>query len=84
MRNIDVYNLFYTPKQKSQVVNLIGKESSLNYFLFDMTRKILWDTGANISVIKKNYVRQKIPYLIIRELRKALDNADRQLPSKMG
>ena len=53
MRNIDVYNLFYTPKQKSQVVNLIGKESSLNCFLFDMTRKILWDTGANISVIKK-------------------------------
>ena len=43
-------------------------------FLFDTSCKILWDTGTNIGVISKSYVRQKFSYLKIRELGKIIDN----------
>ena len=76
VENIAVYNSFYTPKQRNQLVNLIGRKSTVNCFLFDINCKILWDTEANVSVISKSYVRQKFPYLKIRELRKILDNTD--------
>ena len=74
VENTGVYNSFYTPKQRIQLVNLIGRKSTANCFLFDINCKILWDTGANISVISKSYVRQKFPHLKIRELREILDN----------
>ena len=76
VENIGVYNSFYPSKQKSQLVNLIGRKSTVNFFLFDINCKYLWDTGTNISVISKSYARQKFPYLKIRELRKTLDNTD--------
>ena len=76
IENIGVYNSFYTPKQKSQLVNLIGRKSAVNCFFFDINCKILWDTGANISVISKSYVRQNFPCLKIRELREIVDNTD--------
>lgn len=53
MVNIDVYHSFYTPKQKSQLVNLTGKKSTVNCFLFDMNCKILQDAGSNINVLAK-------------------------------
>ena len=49
--NIGVYHSFYTPKQKSQLVNLIGKISAVNCFLFDMNCKILQDAGSSINVL---------------------------------
>ena len=76
VENIGVYNSFDTLKQKSQLVNLIGRKSTVNCFLFDINCKILWDTGANISVISKSDGRQKFPYLKIRQLREILDNTD--------
>ena len=76
VENTGVYNSFYTPKQRSQLVNLIGRQSTVNCFLFDVNCKILWDTGANISVITKSYIRQKFPHLKIRERREILDNSD--------
>ena len=74
--NIGVYNSLYTPKQRSQLVNLIGRKSTVNCFLSDINCKILWDTGANISVMSKSYVRQKFSYLKIRELREILDSTE--------
>ena len=76
VENIGVYNSLYTPKQRSQLVNLIGRKSTVNCFLSDINCKILWDTGANISVMSKSYVRQKFSYLKIRDLREILDNTD--------
>ena len=32
VKNIDVYNSFYTPKQKTKLVNLIGRKSTVNCF----------------------------------------------------
>ena len=74
--NIAIYNSFYTPKQKSQLVNLIGRKSIIEYFLFDINCKILWDTGANISVTSKGYVEQKLPYLKVRELKEILEDTN--------
>ena len=76
VENSGVYNSFYTPKQKSQLVNLIGKKSTVNCFLFDINCTFLWDTGTNISVISKSYVRQKFPYLKSRDFREILDNTE--------
>ena len=76
VENIGGYNSFYTLKQKNQLVNLIGRKSTVNCFLFDINCKILWNTGANISVISKSNGRQNFPYLKIRELREILDNTD--------
>ena len=76
VENSGVYNSFYTPKQKSQQVNLIGRKSTVNCFLFDINCKILWDTGTKISVSSKSYVRQKFPYLKIRDFREILDKTD--------
>ena len=76
VQNIGVYNSFCTPKQRCQLVNLIGTKSTVNWFLFDINCKVLWDTVANISVISKSYLRQKFPDLKIRDLREILDNTD--------
>ena len=49
VENIGVYTSCYTPKQKkSQFVNLTGRKSTVNCFLFDMNWKILLDKNFHI------------------------------------
>ena len=65
-KNFGNYNSFYTSKNQSKLVNLIGRKSIVICFLFDEQCKILWDTGANIGVIDKHTIDCKFPYVTIR------------------
>ena len=45
---------------------LIGKQNVVKFYMNDNPVDILWDTGANISIISKEYVNSLFPNVVIK------------------
>lgn len=65
-----VYSL--TPKKQSALASLIGKECSVESYLEGQKMDVLWDTGAQVSILPSSYVSQ-FPNIKVEPLRNILD-----------
>ena len=65
-KNLDENCLFQshlTPKQKARLVGLVGEKCEVKCSIGGQSVNALWDTGAQVSLIDKNWLdSNKIPY----------------------
>ena len=50
-----------TPKQHSKITNLVGNRCTVNYQLGGKTAQALWDTGAQVPLVSKQFLREMFP-----------------------
>ena len=61
-----------TPKQHAAVARLVGRKCSVSCYLNDAKVTALWDTGAQVSIITENFLKQQLPDLNIRDINELL------------
>ena len=66
-----------TPKEQKNLTGLTGKQNVVKLYMNDKPVDILWDTGANISIISKKYVNNFFLIVVIKNLRDILSDADK-------
>ena len=62
------YMTHLTPKQHAKVVNLVGKKCHVECYLNGHGVSILWDTGAQVSIISRNVLDKVAPSAKIRNI----------------
>ena len=65
-----------TPKEQKTLIDLIRKQNVVKLYMNDKL-DILWDTGANISIICKEYVKDLFPNVVIKNLHDIFSDADK-------
>ena len=60
------YQANLTPKERKTLIILIGKQNVVKFYMNDNPVDILWDIGANISIISKEYVNSLFPNVVIK------------------
>ena len=71
------YQANLTPKEQKTLIGLIRKQNFVKLYMNDKLVDILWDTGANISIISKEYVNDLFPNVVIKNLHDILSDADK-------
>ena len=71
------YQANLTPKEQKTLIGLIGKQNVVKLYMNDKPVDILWDTGANISIISKEYVNDLFPNAVIKNLHDILSDTDK-------
>ena len=62
-----------TPKQASKIVNLVGKRCTINCYLNGQQTEVLWDTGAQVSIVSEHFLKQKFPETNLRNISELID-----------
>ena len=62
------YQANLTPKEQKTLIGLIGKQNIVKLYMNDKPVDKLCDTGANISIISKEYVNDLFSNLVIKNL----------------
>ena len=57
-----------TAKHYNKLVNLVGPKSVIKCYIEHKLQNILWDTGANVSLVDKNSLQQWYPDIQIRDM----------------
>ena len=69
------YQANLIPKEQKTLIDLIGKQNVVKLYMDDKPVDILWDTGANISIISKEYVNNLFANVVINNLHDILPDA---------
>ena len=64
-----------TPTEHAKVVNLIGKKCMVKCFLNDCEVDLLWDTGAQVSIIPVKLLQEHLGSIAIRPLSELLETS---------
>ena len=59
----DAYPSHLNPKQKTAIAGLVEKKCTLTCKLENENFEVLWDTGAQVSLISEQTVEKYLPYL---------------------
>lgn len=68
-----VYASHLTPKQNVTVTKLMGKRCMVHCLLNGVETSALWDTGAQVSIISRTWLKTNIPDVIIKPVEDLLD-----------
>jgi len=68
-----MFSTHLTPRQHVSLVKLMGKQCMVNCYLNDIQTSALWDTGAQVSILSKNWLEQNIPETQIQDLQLLLE-----------
>ena len=63
-----------TPKQLAKVANLVGEKCLVNCFLNGRQLEVLWDTGAQVSIMTNDFLNAKFPDVKKRDISELLDS----------
>ena len=64
------------PKQKTAIAGLVGKKCTLTCKLENENFEVLWDTGAQVSLISKQTIEKYFMYLEIKNISELSDPND--------
>ena len=73
------YQANLTPKEQKTLIGLIEKQNFVKLYMNDKPVDTLWDTGANINIISKEYVYDLFPNVVIKNLHDILSDTDKLL-----
>ena len=62
-----------TPNEHAKIVVLVGKKCTVKCLLDDCECDVLWDTGAQVSIISVELLQQHLGQVVIRQLSELLD-----------
>uniref|UniRef100_A0A1A8SA02 Gypsy retrotransposon integrase-like protein 1 n=1 Tax=Nothobranchius rachovii TaxID=451742 RepID=A0A1A8SA02_9TELE len=65
---------YLPPQRKSRLVSLVGNRCTVNCFLDNHPAKVLWDSGAQSSIVNENWRQNHLPHTIVRPVAELLDN----------
>ena len=63
-----------TPKQLAKMANLVGEKCLVNCFLNGRQLEVLWDTGAQMSIMTNDFLNAKFPGVKKRDISELLDS----------
>ena len=72
----DAYPGHLNPKQKTAIAELVGKRCTLTCKLENENFEVLWDTGAQVSLISEQTIEKYFPYLEIKNISELLNPND--------
>ena len=62
-----------TPKQSSQIAKLVGNQCTITCELNGSFVEVLWDTGAQVSIISQKYLNSRFPGIKLRNISELID-----------
>ena len=62
-----------TPKQSSQIAKLVGNQCTNTCELNGNFVEVLWDTGAQVSIISQKYLNSRFPGIKLRNISELID-----------
>ena len=71
--NSGIFVSHLTPKQHQRVASLVGRRCSIKGKLNGKRAEILWDTGAQVSIISASFIKRNFPSVLVRDVRELLD-----------
>ena len=73
-----------TPKQHDTVVNLVGNRCIVKCLMNDIPTTALWDTGAQVSIISHEWVKENLGDIIIKPLEQLIGCTNLELKAANG
>ena len=70
------FQTFLTPKHYNKLVSLVGPKSIIQCYIESKLQNILWDTGANVSLIDRSSLQQWYPDIQIRDMNDLLSDVN--------
>jgi hypothetical protein len=61
-----------TPKQRDTVVKLVGKKCQVKCQLNSKETEILWDTGAQVSILPERILKDMFPDIPVKDIHELL------------
>ncbi|CAJ1087323.1 unnamed protein product [Xyrichtys novacula] len=65
---------YLPPQRKSKLVSLVGNRCTVNCFMDNQPVKVLWDSGAQSSIINENWRQNHLPHTVVRPVSELLDD----------
>ena len=56
------------PKQRMTLVRLVGRKCSVKCYLNDQPVEVLWDTGAQVSIVPESLLKRILPDVPIKDI----------------
>ena len=72
-QDMSVFSSHMTPKQQDYVAKLGGRKCSVQCYLNDKLMEVLWDTGAQVSLISEDVLKSHLPSVQVRDICQLLD-----------
>ena len=67
-----VFTIHLTPTQQLTVARLVGKKCKVLCMLSGVTVEVLWDSGAQVSLVSKSWFSEHLPSLELRKIEELL------------
>jgi hypothetical protein len=81
--NSGIFFSHLTPKQHQKVVSLVGRRCSIKTKLNGKRQEILWDSGAQVSIVSVSFIKRKFPKVLVRDISELL-NGDLNVTAANG
>ena len=62
-----------TPKEHEKLINLVGRKCTVSGKINGKTVEVLWDTGAQVSIVSVDFLKDNFPNCTIRDVSKLLN-----------
>lgn len=82
--NNGLFTCHLTPRQKGQLTQLIGRKCTITCYLNDYKAEALWDTGAQVSVLSKQFIEQHLPSSTIHSIAELVGSTNLDLKAVNG
>ena len=67
-----VYASHITPRQQERIVRLVGRKCVVDCYLEDKPTEVLWDTGAQVSIVSEDFLQSQLPTVQTRDIKQLL------------
>ena len=72
-----------TPKEKEKLISLVGQRCTVTGKINGKTVEVLWDTGAQVSIVSAKFLEETFPNCTIKDVSEPL-NCDLTLTAANG
>ncbi|CAH3027981.1 unnamed protein product, partial [Porites evermanni] len=67
-----VYASHISPRQQERIAKLVAKKCSVKCYLDEKPTEALWDTGAQVSIVSADFLKNQLPAVQIRDIEQLL------------
>jgi hypothetical protein len=72
--DLEFFATHLTPGQQNKLVQIIGRKCIVLGKLDNKEVNVLWDTGAQVSIVSERFLRQRHPIKQLRNLSELVEN----------
>lgn len=80
---LEGFTTHLTPKEHERLINLVGPRCVVNGKINGKAVEVLWDTGAQVSIVSAQFLKDHFPNHVIKDVSKLL-NCDLALTATNG